>query len=77
MAAEERLVDDGFGNAWVMCPHPKCDLQIVRPGKVQCSGYSNCDGDDYVTDHRLCVQSDRPCGEDCTVFEVEASERNL
>lgn len=31
-----KVLDDGFGNQWLMCAHPKCDLQIVRPGKVQC-----------------------------------------
>lgn len=31
------VLDDGFGNAWAKCG-PECDMQIVRPGKVQCSG---------------------------------------
>lgn len=34
-------LDDGFGNIWMKCRSPECDLQIVRPGKVQCSDY--CD----------------------------------
>lgn len=34
-----KILDDGFGNQWLICAHPKCDLQIVRPGKVQCSEY--------------------------------------
>jgi hypothetical protein len=29
-------VEDGRGNVWQKCS-PTCDMQIVRPGKVQCS----------------------------------------
>lgn len=36
-------IDDGFGNRWDKCERPDCDLQVVRPGKVQCNG---CDTDD-------------------------------
>lgn len=41
-----REVDDGFGNVWLLCGREDCDLDIVRPGKVQCRG-------DY--DERGCV----------------------
>ena len=34
-------VEDGFGGAWVKCDDPRCDLEVVRPGKVQCSDF--CD----------------------------------
>lgn len=33
---QDRLLDDGFGNVWEKCSRPDCQLQIVRPGKVQC-----------------------------------------
>lgn len=37
--AEGRLVVfDGFGSEWLCCADPGCDLQVVRPGKVQCNG---------------------------------------
>lgn len=29
-------IQDGFGSTWVKCS-PTCDMQVVRPGKVQCS----------------------------------------
>lgn len=29
-------IDDGFGNCWTKCRRPGCQLEIVRPGKVQC-----------------------------------------
>ena len=29
------FLDDGFGNVWNLCG-PRCGLEIVRPGKVQC-----------------------------------------
>lgn len=29
-------LDDGFGNVWSLCDRQPCDLEIVRPGKVQC-----------------------------------------
>ena len=32
-------VTDGWGGTWRKCSHSSCDLQVVRPGKVQCSGY--------------------------------------
>ena len=31
------VVSDGCGSEWVKCNRPDCDLQVVRPGKVQCS----------------------------------------
>lgn len=34
---EWRWVEDDFGNAWGRCVLPDCDLQVVRPGKVQCN----------------------------------------
>jgi len=34
--AFEKVLDDGFGNTWLMCDRVNCGLQIVRPGKVQC-----------------------------------------
>lgn len=30
------VIEDGHGNAWVRCS-PSCDMEVVRPGKVQCS----------------------------------------
>lgn len=35
--SRDTYLDDGFGNLWVTCG-PMCQLEIVRPGKVQCSG---------------------------------------
>lgn len=29
-------ITDGFGNEWLKCG-PDCDMEVVRPGKVQCS----------------------------------------
>jgi hypothetical protein len=29
-------VEDGFGSVWAKCEHPKCGLEVVRPGKAQC-----------------------------------------
>ena len=34
------VVEDDCGNYWEKCSE-NCDLAVVRPGKVQCSGY--CD----------------------------------
>ena len=28
-------IDDGFGSTWLRCK-PDCQLEVVRPGKVQC-----------------------------------------
>jgi hypothetical protein len=39
---DPRFLRDGFGSVWEKCGHLECDLQIVRPGKVQCSGF--CQG---------------------------------
>ena len=33
----DRFVDDGYGLV-AMCARIDCDLEIVRPGKVQCRG---------------------------------------
>lgn len=30
-----QILDDGFGNQWEKCGED-CELEIVRPGKVQC-----------------------------------------
>lgn len=37
-AGEERTIDDDFGSVWRLCERADCDLQVVRPGKVQCRG---------------------------------------
>lgn len=34
---ESTILDDGVGNTWAKCQRADCGLQIVRPGKVQCS----------------------------------------
>jgi hypothetical protein len=39
----EKAIKDGFGNRWLKCEHSECDLQVVRPGKVRCSGF--CEGE--------------------------------
>jgi hypothetical protein len=31
------VLEDGWGNLWVLCSD-ECDLEVVRPGKAQCSG---------------------------------------
>ena len=43
---EDRVIEDGFGNAWVMCEDVDCGLEVVRPGKVQCwcDLRGECDG---------------------------------
>lgn len=50
-------LDDGFGNIWEKCRAKECDLEIVRPGKVQCSGYCDTAGwkvdSTYVDGRRL------------------------
>lgn len=50
-------LDDGFGNLWDKCRAKECDLEIVRPGKVQCSGYCDTagweDGPTHVDDRLL------------------------
>ena len=35
-----QILDDGFGNQWEKCGKD-CELEIVRPGKVQCEK-ENC-----------------------------------
>lgn len=37
------VVDPITGEEWDLCERADCDLEIVRPGKVQCTG---CDDDD-------------------------------
>lgn len=37
----ERWIEDGCGNSWAKCDRPDCQLEVVRPGKVQCN---RCDG---------------------------------
>lgn len=39
------VVEDGFGSSWAKCS-ATCDLEVVRPGKVQCS----CDVDNLCRD---------------------------
>lgn len=36
LSTERENLDDGFGNVWQKCG-PECELEIVRPGKVQCN----------------------------------------
>lgn len=38
---EPAIIADGFGSEWEQCGLSECDLEVVRPGKAQCSGY--CD----------------------------------
>lgn len=33
---DDQLITDEFGNYWQRCG-PNCELEIVRPGKVQCN----------------------------------------
>ncbi len=36
-------ISDGLGNTWARCEAgARCGLQVVRPGKVQCSDESAC-----------------------------------
>jgi hypothetical protein len=35
----DEILDDGFGSTWKKCG-PKCRMNIVRPGKVQCDCWS-------------------------------------
>lgn len=41
MTEKPETAEDGFGSVWLKCKHPLCDLQVVRPGKCQCSDW--CD----------------------------------
>lgn len=36
-SADERWLDDGFGNRARKCDIPECELHIVRPGEFACS----------------------------------------
>lgn len=33
----DREISDGFGSVWFKCHRKDCALEVVRPGKVQCS----------------------------------------
>ena len=35
--ARQNYLDDGFGNRWPKCGDSNCEMEIVRPGKVQCN----------------------------------------
>lgn len=48
MTEKPETVEDGFGSVWVKCKHPLCDLEVVRPGKCQCSDW--CDFVDALGD---------------------------
>jgi hypothetical protein len=37
-SAVAEVITDGFGSEWEKCLRRDCDLQVVRPGKVQCNG---------------------------------------
>ena len=43
---KDKIIEDGFGNRWyIKCPICNQDsMEIVRPGKVQCS---NCESIDF------------------------------
>ncbi len=48
-AIYKRIVDDGFGSSMEMCGRKDCGLQVVRPGKFQCTQpdcYDNSKGGD-------------------------------
>ena len=30
-------IEDGFGSVWTKCERSDCALEVVRPGKCQCS----------------------------------------
>lgn len=35
---KDKYIDDGFGNVWnKICHNCGAELEVVRPGKVQCS----------------------------------------
>ena len=37
-------VEDGFGMTAIGCWDRRCDIQVVRPGKVQCSNFCGREG---------------------------------
>ena len=41
MVSNTEYVIEDDGTAWMKCAHPRCSLQLVRPGKTQCDG--ECD----------------------------------
>lgn len=43
------VLDDGYGNLWALCGN-NCDMEIVRPGKVQCSGQACADLPGFMPD---------------------------
>ena len=45
MSNSETTISDGC-TEWTKCQHPLCDLQVVRPGKVQCSDWCDYADDD-------------------------------
>jgi hypothetical protein len=51
-----KTIEDGFGNVWRLCTHPDCDLCVMRPGNVQCSGF--CEGIDSQGTKEFDSQSD-------------------
>ena len=36
LPVDNDMVEDDHGNGWFKCG-PECDMEVVRPGKVQCS----------------------------------------
>lgn len=38
MTDDDNQITDDFGNYWDRCSVAGCDIQVVRPGKAQCSG---------------------------------------
>lgn len=46
--SKRKTIEDGFGSSCTTCPHPLCDLQVVRPGKFQCDDW--CDHVDAMGD---------------------------
>ncbi len=62
------IVADGFGSEWVKCSHPLCDLEVVRPGKVQCSDwceYQNEPITPHVHDLIACIVREREWNVQC------------
>lgn len=37
LETNDRTLDDGFGNIWHKCERSDCGMEVVRPGKVQCT----------------------------------------
>lgn len=51
MSEQDRTIEDGFGGCYQKCDDPQCELEVVRPGKVQCNKCSDREGR-YVLDTR-------------------------